>query len=294
MSYHIYVDNKKNVKFSDILDNRCMLRDVKISFGKAKNDLVENYSKLYLPLKSSRGVAITKNDEEYDIELNTGSSKEDYYLSTRIALALAELNDSLITPEFDDTLSSEEFEKKYDMNWAKDNQVLGINSLTYLIKKDLSTAKLNGCVRPYYFGQKVNDKLSKDNPSEQEFANRVISGIRDLQFIEQNDINLNVPTLMEADFPEGTKTFISVHPEFKLLLIKADYIILRDEKNINRVLFDDFLNRLHSLNMLKQVDEEQYIIEPLNKAEYLNLMTDFEEPKKNLKTKKSKKKWKFW
>lgn len=294
MSYHIYIENNKELTFRDVLESKYLPKNVRISFGKKKDEIIEEYSKLYVPLKSSRGVVITKNEEEYDVELNTGASKEDYYLSTRIALALSVLNDSKITPEFDDSLSFLEFEKKYDAKWSEECQLLGISALSYLVNEYASTVQLNGCKREFYFGQTKLKELSIDNPSEKEFAQRIVESIRHLQFIEEIDANLTVPTLMEADFPEGLQTFIVVASDFSLLLIKSDYIILRTEKDIIKVSFDDFISQIIIQNKIKKVDEEQFIMESINTSEYSEL-TAFFSPKTEIKeSKKNKNRWKFW
>ena len=294
MSYHIYIENNKELKLVDILESNYLPENVHIAFGKDKNEIIKEYSKLYLPLKSLRGVVITKNNDEYDVELNTGASTEDYYLAAKIALALSVLNASKITPEFDDSLSFDEFEKKYDMKWAEESQALGINALRYLVNENASTVQLNGCKRAYYFGKTKLQELSIGNPSEKVFAERVIESIRHIQFIEETDTSVNVPTLMEADFPEGVQTLNAVVPGFRLLLIKSDLIILRDEKNVLKVSSNDFLDHISVKNKLTKVDEAQYILEPIYASEYSKLMDFFAKKEQIQQGGKTKSWWKFW
>ncbi|WP_298903976.1 hypothetical protein [uncultured Psychroserpens sp.] len=293
MSYHIYTENNKELKLSDILQSEHLPTNVAIAFGQLEDEIINGYSKLYIPHQSSRGVVITKDDTEYDIELNIGSSKEDYHLASKIALALGTLNNSKISPEFDESLSLNEFEKKYDTAWAEESQSIGVSTLISIVKEKSPIVKINGCKRGYYFGENMINEFSIDNPDEKQFTERLVENIRRIQFIEDLNEDLNIPSLMEADFPEGVKTFIVVPPEFKLLLLKSDFIVLNDNKNVLKVEANKFIDILNTKSMLERLDEEQYIMNPIKTSDYAELMALFnkEQPQKEKKNKKS---WKFW
>ncbi|MEM6721639.1 MAG: hypothetical protein AAF611_20090 [Bacteroidota bacterium] len=296
MSFHIYVQNNTALKISDVLENSYLPKDAVIAYGKDAHESIGGYTKLYLPLKSSRGVVIATYEEEYDVQINTGGSEADYYLATRIALALSMLNNSTIIPEFDYDLTAEEFEKKYDHTWAKESETLGMSALTYMITKEGSTVQLGGCKRAFYVGQKMLDRLATSNrTSEKEMSEFIVSNMIQLQFIEDLHEDIEVPTLMEGDFPEGTKSFIFIASNFQLLLTKADLIMLREEENMVKVPYQELISTLQEKGKLRRVDEEQFVMQPLKSEEYKELMQQFSEEKNpKEKPKKSNRKWKFW
>jgi hypothetical protein len=113
MSFHNYIKNNQRISFNQLLENKYLPKNTNISFGINPNDLLKGYSKLYIPILSSRGVAITTNQEAYDVEVNIAATKDDWRLAVKISLALGEINDSLINPEFDSERSLKEFERKY-------------------------------------------------------------------------------------------------------------------------------------------------------------------------------------
>jgi hypothetical protein len=297
MSYHITVKNNYPVTYKQILESSRLPKGVVVAFEINIELAIEGYSRFYLTDKSARGVALTVSKKEYDVELNIGSSKDDYILATNISVALAEYNGSMISPESDDECSIDEFLMKYDENWADTIKTLGINAVKTLVKQN-GTMKLPCCVRPFYFGPNMLDSLSMNPDSDESFASNFIESIRHLQFIENRIPGLEIPTLMEGDFPEGVKQVLIILPEFKLLIQKCDYVILQTEKSILRVEFDRFIK--FTTNKLQRVDEEQYVLNPISKDEFIKLIAQINVPKEVMTASTSDANngggnwWKFW
>ncbi|PTX59285.1 hypothetical protein C8N46_110122 [Kordia periserrulae] len=296
MSFHFYVKNNTPVTFSQVLTNKYVPKQVAIAYEKEKNEIIQGFSKLYIPLESSRGVVITKDDDEYDIELNTGASETDYYLATRVALALGELNNSDITDELGEIFSADGLQEEYTKKWAQEIESYGINALIHIIQEHSSSVQLNGCKRAYYFGEKMLQKLTNEQHlTEAEIAKNIVEDIKQLQFIEDIQKDIHVPTLMEADFIEGTQSFISVAPNFRLLLIKADCIILRNDEHLAKFDYEDFIELPKIKEKLHPIDEEQFIMESLSNHEYQKIIKQYIKALiAKEKPKKSKSKWKFW
>lgn len=272
MSYHIIINKNQNVTYGQLLENSFVPNDVCIN-GKVETDnVVVGYKKFYLENESSRGVALTVSDASYDVELNICSSTADYMLAAKLALAIAQINDSTISPEFDDELSLGKFEARYDLLWAQSSRLNGIDTLKYLLQQN-EEIKLPGCVRPFYFGNYVLDKISQDQPNEEQFADRIIDEIKNLQFIEQTVEGLEVPALMDANFPEGVQTVQIVLPGYKLLLQKSDWVILKIDGEILKVDHQQFIQ--HTLPLLTRLDEAQYILQPIEEESYLEIMKHF-------------------
>ena len=273
MSYHFTIKNTRGLTYSQLLDSKYLPPQVRVSFDININDPIDGYSKFYIPDKSSRGVALTANEEVYDVEINVGASKDDYFLATRISLALGDLNSSLICPEDFDELAVQEIEQNYNEKWAENYRHLGIGAMKYLVEKEGSTFSLPGCIRNYYFGKLTLNKFCFDNPSEELFGDRLISEIKKLQFLEHVEKDLQVPTRMEMDVPEGVKTLIVIPPDYKFLLIKADFILLRASGELVKVPYEEFAKYISADSI--RVDEEQYIIQPINKIDYLEMIIFF-------------------
>jgi len=272
MSYHIIINKNQNLTYGQLLKNSFVPDNVCIN-GKVETDnIVVGYNKFYLNDESSRGVALTISDDEYDVELNICASTADYLLAAKLALAIAQINNSKISPDFDDELPLKEFETQYNTHWAHSIRSNGVDTLKFLLQKS-GEIKLPGCVRPFYFGNYVLDKISQDQPNEEQFADRVISEIKKVQFIEHAIEDLEVPTLMDGNFPEGVKTLQIILPDFKLLLQKSDLIFLRMGNDILKVDQQQFIQ--HPSLLLERLDEAQYILQPIDKETYLEIMKYF-------------------
>ncbi|QEM13034.1 hypothetical protein [Mucilaginibacter rubeus] len=272
MSYHIIVNKNQNVTYGQLLKNRFVRDDVCISRKVEAAAIVVGYSKFYLHNESSRGVALTVNDEVYDVELNICASAADYMLAAKLALAIAEINNATISPEFDDELSLDEFEARYDARWAHSSRLNGADSLKFLLQES-DEVKLPGCVRPFYFGNYVLDKISQDQPNEEQFADRVIDEIKNIQFIEHTVEGLEVPTLIDGSFPEGVQTVQVILPEYRLLLQKSDWVILKVGSEILKVDREQFMR--HPSLELTRLDESQYVLQPIEMKLYLEIVKHF-------------------
>ncbi|GGB21796.1 MULTISPECIES: hypothetical protein [Mucilaginibacter] len=272
MSYHIIINKNQNITYGQLLKNSFVPNNVCIK-GKVETDeVIVGYSKFYLENESARGVALTVGEAAYDVELNICASTADYILAAKLALAIAQINNSIISPEFDDELSLDQFEVQYNSAWAHLSRLNGVDTLRFLLEKS-DEVMLPGCIRPFYFGNYVLNKLSQDQPDEGQFADRVIDEIRKIQFIDQATEDLEVPTLMDANFPEGVQTVQIILPEYKLLLQKSDLIILRMGSEILKIDRQRFIQ--HPSLVLERLDEVQYILQPIEKDTYLKIMRYF-------------------
>lgn len=275
MSFHIYIKNNQNISFKQLLENKYLPENTNISFGINANDLLNGYSKLYIPKLSSRGVAITTNPEEYDVEVNVGATREDWRLAVKISLALGEINDSLINPEFDSEKSLEEFEREYNEEWIESVKHLSVSSFIQMIKegKDVVMTFM-GCIRHFYAGNYIVNTLSKDNVSEELLYDRLIEEIRKIQFIEDYEEEIEFPTVRLMDFPEGEKKLTIFPANYKVLLPNADYVILNKiGEAIAKVPYNDFIK--YNSTKAKRVDELQYIIYPIEESEHYKMLLHF-------------------
>lgn len=298
MSYLINIRNKREVKAIQLLENRFVPQNVCVARGENRELPLEGFNRFYLPNKSSRGVALTVTDEYYAVELYIGASAADYHLGAKIAMAIAEINDATISPDFDDELSLADFESKYDEDWAYSSRLYEVESfLTHMVQKT-GTLKLPGCIRGFYFGNYMLEKFKYDNPDEEVFVDRVIDAIGKVQFIEEEIEGIEVPALMDATFPEGVKTVLVILSGYKLLVQRSDYIILRLAGNVLRVEFEKFIN--YARLSLDRIDEEQYMLQPIPDDVYKNMMDYFSDAKDKTVIAEAKpeqaiaKKWQFW
>ena len=275
MSFHIYIKNNQSISFNQLLENKYLPKNSNISFGINPNDVLQGYSKLYIPKLSSRGVAITTNPEAYDVEVNIGATKDDWRLAVRISLALAAINDSLINPEFDSEKSLKEFESEYNEEWVESVKHLSLSSFIQIIKegKDVVMTFM-GCIRHFYVGNYIVNTLSKDTVSEEVFYDRLIEEIRKIQFIEDYEEEIEFPTVRIMDSPEGEKKLTIFPANFKVLLPNADYVILNKiGEAIAKVPYKDFIK--YNSTKTKRVDELQYIIYPIEESEHYKMLLHF-------------------
>ena len=193
-------------------------------------------------------------------------------LAAKLAMAIAHINNATISPEFDDEIPLDKFAVQYNIDWAQSSRLNGAYSLKFLLQQH-NEIQLPGCVRPFYFGNYVLDKISQDQPNEEQFADRIIDEIKKVQFIEQAIDGLEVPTLMDANFPEGVQTVQVILPGYKLLLQKSDWVILKVGKEIFNVDHQKFIR--HPSLLLTRLDEAQYILQPIEKEVYLDIVKQF-------------------
>ncbi len=277
MSYHIYIKNNKSISFNQLLENKYLPKNTNISFETNPNDLLKGYSKLYIPKLSSRGVVITTNPEEYDVEVNVGASREDWRLAVKISLALAEINNSLINPEFNGLKSLEEFERDYNEEWIEGVKHLSIDSCIQMFKEGKTgggVMTFMGCIRHYYVGDYVINKISQDYVSEELLYDKLIEEIRKIQFIEDYEEKIEFPSVRVMDFPEGEKEIAIFPANYKVLLPKVDYVFLmKKNEAIVQVPYDDFIKYISRYT--ERVDELQYIIQPINEVEHYKILLHF-------------------
>jgi hypothetical protein len=320
MSYHIYIKNNQSISFNQLLESKYLPKNTNISFGVNPNELLKGYSKLYIPKLSSRGVAITTNTEEYDVEVNVGATKDDWRLAVKISLALGEINDSLINPEFDSEKSLQEFERDYNEDWVESVKHLSMDSFIQMFKEGKTgggAMTFMGCIRHYYVGNYIINLFSKKDVPEEMFYDRLIEEIRKIQFIEDYEEEIEFPTVRIMDFPEGEKKLTIFPANFKVLLPNADYVILNKiGVAIAKIPYNDFINYIST--KAKRVDELQYIIYPIEESEHYKMLLHFKaleegqntinkidtkETKEESKTEiesnqieklESKKWWEFW
>lgn len=78
---------------------------------------------------------------------------------------------------------------------------------------------------------------------------------------------------MDGNFPEGVKTVQVILPDFKLLLQKSDLIFVRIGNEILKVDQQQFIQ--HPSLLLERLDEAQYILQPIEKEIYIEIMKYF-------------------
>ncbi|KFF07121.1 hypothetical protein [Flavobacterium reichenbachii] len=276
MSFHIYIKNKQKIKYDQLLNNKHLPAETKISFGINPQEPLDGYSKFYLPKLSSRGVAVTTNPDKYDVEVNVGATKDDWRLAVKISLALGEINDSTIEPEFDDEISLDKFEKNYNEKWIEEVKHLSMESFIHMIQETGGALTFMGCIRHYYAGDYIINKLSQNIHSPEMLNDRLIEEIRKIQYLEDQENDIEFPSVRIMDFPdEKEEKSITIFPaNFKVLLPKADYIFLiKKNEAIVKVAFDDFIKYIAP--KAKRVDEFQYIIYPVQENEHYQMLLHF-------------------
>lgn len=313
MSYNFQINKKNNSTYKDIFDTvDFQIDEIKYYPPFESHYNLNSNSIFFLPKFSTRGINLKDKENKYCIEINTGCSGEDYFLASQLALALAKLNNSEIET-YEGNYNIENFSGHFNLQWAYKNKILNIEVLKSLIEKDpASSAILNGYNTPFYFGKEVLEEYSKDNPSIDTLADRIIDGIKRNQHLESEFENIEFPTKMEMENDDPSLknwTFLLIQSGFPQLLSPVDFIILRHEKNFARIPYEKFIEE--NLTLLTKIDEKQFVIDVIAPDDYLNLIDRFklegsEQPQKKESTHAAhnnpkpdaitpkNKWWKFW
>lgn len=308
MSFNFFIRNNTEFTYAQLLSNHYVPKDTKLK-AIDPDVIVDGYSKLYLPKSSSRGVALRVSPKEYNVEINIGATKEDYLLAAKLSMAIAELNNSLIAPEYKiEELNLNQFEEKFNADWAESSRHLGIqSSIDLLNQTDSTSMALPGCVRSYYLGPYVIEKLNSDNPTREGFYDKLIEEIRRLQFIEDDEAQIEFPSVRIMDFPnEPDKKIAVILPCFRLLIPAVDYLFLNKQgEMMAKVPYMDFINYMG--DKLRRIDELQYITEPISDNTFIEIISYFnsKEKENNQIVKQEKQKpedielskkpwWKIW
>ncbi len=313
MSYNFQINKKNNLTYKNILDLIDFQIDEIIYYPLVdSNNNLDSSSVFFLPKFSTRGVKLISEVNKYLVEINTGSSSEDYFLASRLALSLAQLSDSEIETD-QGNYSIEDFSNHFNLEWAHENKTFNIEALKSLVEKHPdSSAILNGYNMPFYFGKETLQEYSKDNPSIDILADRIINGIKRNQHLESEFEHIEFPTKMEMENDDKSMqnwTFLLVPIGSRQLIKPVDFIILRNEKDFAKIPYENFIRE--NDNLLTKIDEKQFVIEAIAKDDYLNLIDTFKlEKSENSEKKESTHKinntpkhdsikskdkwWKFW
>lgn len=281
MSFNFFIRNNTEFTYTQLISNHYVPKDTKLQ-ATNPDSLVDGYSKLYLPKSSSRGVALRVSPKEYNIEINIGATKEDYLLAVKLSMAIAELNNSLIATEGKtEELNLNQLEEEFNADWAESSRHLGIESSIDLLNQTNSTSiALHGCIRPYYLGPYVIEKLNSGNPTREVFYDKLIEEIRHLQFIEDDDAQIKFPSVRIMDFPnEPDKKIAVIVPGYKLLIPVVDYLFLnKPNEMMAKVPHLDFIEYMN--NKLKRIDELHYITEPISDDTFTEIISYFNSKEK--------------
>lgn len=291
MSYNFQINKKNPLTYKNILDLIDFHTDEITYYPLVdRNTDLNPSSVFFLPTYSTRGVNLKDKGNTYSVEMNTGCSGEDYFLATRLALSLATLNDSEIETD-QGHYTIENFSSHFNLQWAQENKILNIETLKSLVEQHPdSSAILNGYKVPYYFGIETLKEYSKDNPSIDLLADRIIAGIKRNQHLESEFVNLEFPTKMEMENDDRSMkewTFFLIQIGFPQLIQPVDFIILRHENDFAKIPYEDFIKE--TANLLTPIDEKQLVIQVIPEDLYVNLIKKFtlEKAEKEESTKES-------
>lgn len=277
MSYNFQINKKNNLTYKDVFD----IVDFQIDEIKYHPTIdihhdMNTHSTFFLPQFSTRGVNLKDKENKYWVEINTGCSGEDYFLASKLALALAKLNNSEIETD-KGNYTIEDFPSHFNLEWAKQNKTLSIEVLKSLIEKNPdSSIILNGYNVPFYFGKEILKEYSEDNPSIDILADRIINGIKRNQYLESEFENIEFPTKMEMENDDKSLedwTFLLIQGGFRQLIKPADFIILRHEQDFAKIPYEKFIKE--NFNLLTKIDEKQFVIDIIAQDDYLNLIAQF-------------------
>ncbi len=295
MSYHFGIKKNKEISPKTLL---AQLPNPNVQI--AYSDHIEMDSplnqtvRLYIPNVSTRGVSLETLAEEHDVCINVLANKEDYFLAIQLSATLARLNDSTIEPEdAEEPMDVEAFEKKFTKTWAEAYKTQGINAIKYLVNNDQKTITIGGCLRDYFIGPDMVDKIFTTDSEETTYAT-ISSAIRRVQFIDQEEVR--VPNRFVVTEKDGSQwEYIVLIPESRDLVCKTEFLILNKSKDeYVKVPFEQFRAYAEQQNF-ERLDELQYITPHLSETEFANLMKYFGHVGQVSSNGAAQKKWwEFW
>jgi hypothetical protein len=275
MSYHFHIKSNKKITYRQLLENHYLPEGTQFTYEAELDDPIIEYNKFYITKLSSRGVVLSiDTNNDFDVEVNVGATKDDWALAIKITLALAEINDSTVYPEFNGEMSLTQFELEFGDDWIEQNKHLGLSSLLFTIKEYNSSFALNGCLRKYCIGEYVINELSKRTNNESELFDQLIEEVRKIQFLKHYDNEIEFLLYNKMDTPDGEKIISMLPPGYKVLIPPLDYIMLNYPNVGNKTIpFNEFISFVE--NHANRVDESQYILEAIDEKLYIEILNHF-------------------
>jgi len=296
MSYYIEKEKNKTVKYEELL-NSFPKNEVLIAYSSEEmlKSEINKYYKFLIPGKSSRGVQVGLSENRFEIIINVFCSKEDYFLATKIATNLSELTQSKIEPEqspVDDQekFSIDDFKIHFNQKWAEENCMTGISAFRHIIKEK-GTITISGCYRNVFLGKELLSRYENEETtiSDEELYEKFIHRIRMMQFLPNNIYIPNEYEVTEKD--ESKWSYITLTYDTEQLVTKSEFVILHlSKEEYLKIPFEKFQE--YCKEKFSRLDEEQYIMPPHNKNEFIKLMKRFGYG--NQEGGKNKKWWKVW
>ncbi len=293
MSYSIEIKKNKPVSF-DVLLQTLKRERVEIAYANEKftRKEISNYSRLYIYGKSSRGIQVGLNEENYEIMINVLCSEADYFLATRIASELATLSDSKIIPQVSPIegkieLTITEFKEHFNHKWAQKNCTMGTGAFRNLIK-ERGTMMISGCIRSSYMGPELLSHHEKKNLSNEKIYQIIVKRIMLVQFLPSS---IHIPTEYVVTEEDGSNwNYITLSFNQRQLVSKSEFVLLYiSEDEYLKVPFTDF--QKYCQRQYKRLDEEQYLMPKTSLSEFKKLIKKFSIAK--TKSSPPKKWWKF-
>lgn len=245
------------------------------------DQVLQGGMKLYLPYRSTRGVSLERQEQQYEIGINVGASPDDLQLALTMVAQLAVLAEADILPEDrEDPLPHTVFCQTYGNHWITQQALHGLTVIRGMIEDQQRTLILNGCVLPFHIGSEFLQHLVYDQPNEVTFAERLWNAIQRLQYIDLEREDVSIPDLRQVgETVEDIWTCIAVTPNQTQLLIQADYIIFMLREGAIKIDFEQ-VQSYAAEQSWERLDEVHYLLPAFSLddfAELVEQLHDFRE-----------------
>lgn len=245
------------------------------------DQVLQGGMKLYLPYRSTRGVSLERQDQQYEIGINVGASPDDLQLALTMVAQLAALAEADILPEDQEVpLPHTDFCQTYGNHWITEQALHGLSVIRHMIEDQERTLILNGCVLPFHIGNEFLQHLVYDQPNETTFAERLWSAIQRLQYVDLEREDVSIPDLRQVgETAEDIWTCIAVTPNQTQLLVQADYIIFMLREGAIKIDFEQ-VQSYAAEQSWERLDEVHYLLptfSPDDFAELVEQLHDFRE-----------------
>jgi hypothetical protein len=301
MSFYFYIKSEKEITYRQ-LTNKLKYENIEFDVIENLDEFIgENYNKLFIKNKSTRGVNLNYKEQKYSIGLNVISSKTDFEIGLNIVEAISELTKAEILPEDKVTpIDLNSFRNNYGSQWIENEKYTGVKIIMDKIGNEGDTIAIGCCYMTYFIGPNIHKEL--DNSSEKLYYNGLVNYITRTQFWDRE--KYITPSIIEITKKgtNETKQIILLYPNGNQFLSKAAILEISNGEASVEIPYEK-IKKIAS-KKFNLVDEEQFLVEQLTYEEYNNIYLQAKEivNEKNIENtielnseiKIQKKWWEFW
>ncbi|MBV4357922.1 hypothetical protein [Pinibacter aurantiacus] len=301
MSFYFTITTNKRISYNDLLIE-LINKNVEIDQPEILQDLVaDGGCKFFIPYRSTRGVTLRYENQEYSIGLNVVASEADFELALNITETLSKYTGALILPEDrDEPIDIEILTKDYSQKWIDEIKLLGIDIFIEKIGMTGNDLSIGCCYMMYSIGPKIHSQL--DSSSKESYYHGLVKLICQTQFFDREKYAIPSYLVVTNKKTDKKEKMIVLYPNGDQFLPVADVLVIRKEDDWVELPFGR-INEI-ATNKFTLIDEQQYLVDALSEAEYhslflaaRNILTDASVKNENeeiAETPKTKRWWQFW